>query len=365
MIVGIVLFFGLARQNLVDNLEQRNIATGFGFLANEASFIVSETVIDYEPSDTYGRVFLVGMMNTIKVAVLGSISAILLGTFVGILLLSKNWLLRNICYSYVNLVRNTPLILQLLFWYMLLTEFLPSIYDSVSFLGTVFFTNRGFYISSIVIHSSYYWSLGTMFLGFGFAYFFNRYANRHHDRTGRELPAFTINFTIIIILTLIPWAIAGFPLNISVPVFVTPDFLGGSNISPEFLAIYLGLTLYTATFIAEVVRAGIVAIPKGQVEAGSSIGLTPMKLLKLVILPQAIRIIIPPLTNQILNLFKNSTLAVAIGYPDFVSIANTTLNQTGQAIEAITAIMIFYLSVSLLVSLFMNWFNHKMRLVER
>ncbi len=364
LLAGLILAFVIIRQNLVDNLASRNITTGYTFLSSEASFGISETPIEYSPADSYTRAFIVGALNTLKVSFIGGILAITLGLIVGIFLLSKNWLLRNVSYTYINLVRNTPLILQLFLWYLLITEFLPLPNDSTR-VGGFFFTNRGLFTPALSLAPYLYWIFGLLAFSVVASILISYFGAKYHDKTGKIWPVYRINLSLFIASILIPVAFNGFRIPIEIPSLHDGNINYGTEISPEFLTILFGLVVYTATFIAEIVRSGILAVPKGQTEAGVSIGLRPTSLLRLIILPQAMRVIIPPLTNQLLNLFKNSTLAVAIGFPDFVSVVNTAMNQTGQAIEGVSLLMVFYLSGSLIVSASMNWFNHKMRIVER
>jgi general L-amino acid transport system permease protein len=365
-VLGIVGLLGYYLfNNTTENLKRQSIATGFGFLNKEASFEVGESLIPYSAADTYIRALLVGALNTIKVAFVGVVLTIILGTFLGIARLSKNWLVSKLAAGYIEVMQDIPILLQLFFWYSFFYDILPSPGEALEPLTGVFMSNRGLVFAVPEWHPAYQYMAIAFVAGCIAVYFMRRWARKRQERTGQLFPFFTFSFAIMIGLPLLTWLLAGAPLKMSVPELDGFNFKGGLNMSPEFAALLLGLVLYTAAFVAEIVRAGIQAIGKGQTEAAMAIGLNPGQVLSLVILPQALRVIIPPLTSQMLNLTKNSSLAVAIGFPDFVSVASTTINQTGQAIEGISLIMVVYLCFSLLTSLFMNWYNKKMTLVER
>ncbi|MDI6725454.1 MAG: amino acid ABC transporter permease [Smithellaceae bacterium] len=351
--------------NTVENLRRQSIATGFGFLEKEASFEIGESLIYYSAADTYLKALLVGVLNTIKVAFVGIVLTVILGTFLGIARLSKNWLVSKLAAVYIEVMQDIPILLQLFFWYSFFYDILPPPREAIEPVTGVFMSNRGLVFAVPEWHDAYQYMAIACIIGCVAVYFMRRWAKKRQEETGQILPVFTLSVGIIIGLPLATWLLAGAPLAMSIPELVGFNFRGGLNMSPEFGALLLGLVLYTAAFVAEIVRAGIQAIGKGQTEAAMAIGLRPGQILNLVILPQALRVIIPPLTSQMLNLTKNSSLAVAIGFPDFVSVASTTINQTGQAIEGISLIMIVYLCFSLLTSLFMNWYNKKMALVER
>jgi len=365
-VLGIVGLLGYYLfNNTVENLKRQSIATGFGFLNKEASFEVGESLIPYSAADPYIRALLVGALNTIKVAFVGIVLTIILGTFLGIARLSKNWLVSKLAAVYIEVMQDIPILLQLFFWYSFFYDILPSPAEALEPLNGVFMSNRGLVFAVPEWHPAYPYMAMAFIAGCIAVYFMRRWARKRQEKTGQIFPVFTLSLAIMIGLPLATWLLAGAPLNMSVPELEGFNFKGGLNMSPEFAALLIGLVLYTAAFVAEIVRAGIQAIGKGQVEAAMAIGLKPGQVLSLVILPQALRVIIPPLTSQMLNLTKNSSLAVAIGFPDFVSVASTTINQTGQAIEGISLIMVVYLCFSLLTSLFMNWYNKKMALVER
>ncbi len=351
--------------NTADNLKRQAIATGFGFLQKEASFEIGEAVIPYSPADPYFKALFVGALNTVKVAFVGIVLTTILGTFVGIARISKNWLVSRIAGAYIEIFQDIPILLQLFFWYSLFCEILPSPRDAIEIGSDVFISNRGLVMAVPEWNPVYQYVFMALLVGLAAAWFFRRMAKNYQKKTGRILPAFTVSSVIIVGIPLIVWLFVGAPLKMSAPELSGFNFRGGLAVSPEFSALLLGLVLYTAAFVAEIVRAGIQAISHGQTEAAMSLGLKPGQVLRLVILPQALRVIIPPLTSQMLNLTKNSSLAVAIGFPDFVSVASTTINQTGQAIEGILLIMAVYLFFSLTTSVFMNWYNRKMAFVER
>lgn len=351
--------------NTVDNLHRQSIATGFDFFDKEASFEIGESLIQYSAADSYGKALFVGVLNTLKVAFIGIILTVILGTFLGIARLSSNWLVSKLAAIYIEVTQDIPVLLQLFFWYSFFYDVLPSPREALEPMKGVFISNRGFVFAVPEAHPAYKYMAAAFIIGCAAAWFLRRWAKKRQERTGQIFPVFLSTTAIIIGLPLLTWLFAGAPHTMSVPELSGFNFQGGINVSPEFGALLLGLIIYTASFVAEIVRAGIQAISKGQTEAAMSIGLRRGQILNLVILPQALRVIIPPLTSQMLNLTKNSSLAVAIGFPDFVSVASTTINQTGQAIEGVTLIMVVYLCFSLLTSVFMNWYNKKMALVER
>lgn len=351
--------------NTIANLDRQAIATGFDFLEKEASFEIGESVIPYTAADSYARALLVGVLNTLLVSFIGVVLSVVIGTVIGVLRLSTNWLVSRLAAVYIELFQDIPVLLQLFFWYALFYEVLPSPRQALSPMKGVFLSNRGLVIS-VPEYAPAYSYMGISFLAACLVvYFLHRWAHKRQAATGRYFPVFGAAIGLLTLLPLTAWLAGGAPTAMSVPQLKGFNFQGGLNISPEFAALLLGLVLYTAAFVAEVVRAGIQSVGKGQREAAMSIGLNPRQILNLVILPQALRVIIPPLTSQMLNLTKNSSLAVAIGYPDFVSITGTVINQTGQAIEGVAMIMVVYLCLSLSTSLFMNWYNKRVALVER
>jgi general L-amino acid transport system permease protein len=351
--------------NTLHNLSTRQIQVGFDFLWRDAGFEISESPIAYGPSDTYFRAFQAGLANTLVVALLGIVVATVLGALVGIARLSSNWLLARLASAYVETMRNVPLLLQLFVWYGLFTELMPPVRQAVALGGGVFVTQRGLYYPWPEAHPAWSAAGWALLAGVALALAWRRYVRRQQDRSGRRLPVAIPAALMIVGLPLAAWAVLGAPSTLVYPELRGFNFRGGKVMSPEFLALLLGLSTYTAAFIAEIVRAGILSVARGQTEAALSLGLSRSQELRLVTLPQALRVIIPPLTSQYLNLTKNSSLAVAIGYPDLVAVANTTMNQTGQAIEAIAILMAVYLTISLAISLLMNWYNSRTRLAER
>ena len=366
LFVALVVAFGwfLVHNTLV-NLGRQNIATGFGFLGREASFAIGESLIAYAPSDTYARAFLVGLVNTLYVAILGIVLATILGAVIGIARLSRNWLIAKLSLVYVETFRNIPLPLQLLFWWTFLREGAPSPRQAWRPLPGVFVSDRGLEIPMPQSNPAYLWIFLAVVLGLAAAIAVSRWARRRQMATGTQFPSGWIGIGLIVGLPLLVFLGAGAPLAFDWPALKGFNFAGGGAVSPEFAALLFGLTIYTASFIAEIVRAGILSVSWGQSEAASALGLRPALTMRLVVLPQALRVIIPPMTSQYLNLTKNSSLAVIIGYPDLVSIANTTMNQTGQAVEGIALIMAVYLAISLTIALSMNLYNRAAALVER
>jgi general L-amino acid transport system permease protein len=350
--------------NTLHNLSVRNISTGFGFLHREAGFAIGETAISYSPTDTYGRAIVVGLFNTLRVAVIGIVLATILGTLIGIGRLSKNWLVAKLTSLYVEVMRNIPLLLQLFFWYALITENMPGPRQAYNPFPGVFISNRGLKMPGLQ-GEALDWVLGGLILALVATLVLGHWARKRQEATGQLFPLGRTALGLFLVLPVMGWWLGGASLTLEVPQLTGFNFSGGVTWSPEFAALCAGLVIYTSAFIAEVVRSGIQAVSMGQWEAAGSLGLRRRQVLRLVVLPQALRVIIPPLTSQYLNLSKNSSLAVAIGYPDIVSVVNTTLNQTGQAIEGILIIMAAYLTVSLSISLFMNWYNKRIALVER
>jgi general L-amino acid transport system permease protein len=350
--------------NTLHNLSVRNITTGFSFLAREAGFAIGEGLIRYTPADTYQRAITVGVLNTLRVALLGILFATILGTLIGIARLSKNWLVRKVSSVYVEVMRNIPLLLQLFFWYAIIIETLPGPRRAHHPIPGVFVSNRGIQMPTIQ-GEGFEWFMGGLLLAVVLSFFLNKWARRRQERSGLIFPLWRFVFGLLLVVPALTWWVSGYPMTLNVPVLKGFNFSGGMTLSPEFAALLFGLVIYTSAFIAEVVRSGIQSVNRGQWEAASALGIKNSLVLRLVVLPQALRVIIPPMTSQYLNITKNSSLAVAIGYPDLVSVVNTTLNQTGQAIEGILMIMAAYLTVSLSISLFMNWYNKRIALVER
>lgn len=351
--------------NVIANLTRLHIASGFGFLKGRAGFDISESAIAYSSDSTYGRAILVGFLNTVIVAIVGIITATIIGFIVGIGRLSQNWLIRKICTVYVEVFRNIPPLLVIFFWYSGVLAVLPAPRDSINLPFGSFLNQRGFYFPRAVWGDGSWLIFVALLVGIAMAWFVARKARQRQMATGQQFPVFWTALALIVGLPLLAYALSGFPLTFDYPKQSTFNLTGGFQVRPEFLSLYLALSCYTAAFIAEIVRAGIRGVSKGQTEAAGALGLRPGSILRLVVVPQAMRIVIPPLTSQYLNLTKNSSLAIAIGYPDLTATAGTVLNQTGQAVEGVVIMMVIYLAISLLTSLVMNWFNAKMALVER
>lgn len=351
--------------NTIENLRRSNITTGFAFLRGRAGFDISDRLIEYSSDSSYGRALIVGVLNTAAVAAAGIVTATILGFLVGVGRLSNNWLIRKLATAYVELFRNIPPLLVILFWYQGVLALLPSVRDSVSLPLGSYLNNRGFYFPRFVWEQGAWLVFAGLVTGIALSWFVARRARMRQMATGKQFPVLLISIALIVGLPLLGFLVAGLPVSIDFPQKGTFNLTGGMNVKPEFLSLYLALSFYTAAFIAEIVRAGIMGVPRGQTEAYSALGLRSNLGLRLVVIPQAMRIIIPPLTSQYLNLTKNSSLAVAIGYPDLYAVGGTILNQTGQAIEVVVIFMVVYLSISILTSILMNWFNTKMALKER
>ena len=358
--VGIYLLYS----NTAANLEKQNIASGFGFLEREAGFEISESSIEYSSEANYAKALWVGVFNTIKVAFWGNILAVLLGVVVGVARLSPNWLLAKVAFCYVELFRNIPLLLLLFFWYALFAEIFPGPKEAFQLLPGFYLSNRGLVVPVLAENPIWPYVSAAFLAGLTASLFLKKVFKRLREERGKYITTWPWHTGLLLGLPTIVWLVGGAPWQWDVPHLGGFNFSGGYVLSPEFASLISGLILYTAAFNAEIVRAGILAVSRGQWEAAKSLGLSRRKTLRLVILPQSLRVAIPPLTGQILNLTKNSSLAVAIGYPDFVSVANTIMNQTGQAIEIVLLIMAIYLIFSLSTSVFMNFYNAKVALVE-
>lgn len=364
--VIIVFLVYSAATNAINNLAKANIASGFGFWSNTAGFDISQTLIEYSTVSTYGRAFWVGLLNTLLVAAIGIVLATILGFIIGILRLSKNFLISRLAGGYVEVIRNLPLLLQLLFWYNAVLKALPELRDSLVLPGGTFLNNRGLFVPQPIATTGFSAVWISFFAGIIGSIVFRRWAKARQERTGQQAPVFLVSLALIVGLPIVVFFAAGMPLDLSFPEKGRFNIRGGLEILPEFVALLFGLVIYTAAFIAEAVRAGIQAVSHGQTEAAYSLGLRAGPTLRLVVIPQAMRVIIPPLTNQYLNLTKNSSLAVAIGYPDLVQVfTGTVLNQTGQAVEVVAITMLVYLTISLGTSAIMNWYNRRIALVER
>ena len=362
IVVGIIWYLV---DNTNKNLAARRIATGFGFLDRVAGIPIGESLISYNPAtDTYGRALWIGVLNTLKVAGIGIVLATILGTAIGIGRLSSNWLMAKLTGFYVEVIRDIPLLLQLLFWYTML-QGLPAPRQSWRIGDAVFLSNRGIKVPYLIWEDAHTWALVAFVGGAVGTFLWSRRAKARQEATGIRPAVWPVALGLLVALPLAVWTALGAPSDVELPVLKGFNFQGGGTVSPEYFALLLGLVLYTAGYIAEIVRSGIQAVVIGQWEAAGALGMRRGAILRHIVLPQALRVVIPPMTSQYLNLTKNSSLAVAIGYQDVVSIANTTLNQTGQAVEGIAAIMVVFLTISLSISLFMNWYNARIALVGR
>ncbi|CAG9001296.1 MAG: hypothetical protein CENE_03314 [Candidatus Celerinatantimonas neptuna] len=365
-IIFVVCFFYDIILNAIHNLDSRGIKTGFEFLSQRAGFGIIQSLIPYTEDSSYGRTFLVGLCNTLLVSILGIILSTIIGFLVGVARLSQNWVVAKLSAIYVDILRNTPLLLQIFFWYNAVLSPLPTPRHSAHISDLIFLNNRGLYIPSPIFHSGSQWIVAAFLIVITITFWMRRWANKKQLKTGKTFPVFWISIALIIFLPLFTFWIFGAPISFDIPQLRGFNFRGGWVIIPELTALLLSLSLYASAFIAEIVRSGIEAINKGQSEAAHSLGLSKGQTLRLVIIPQAMRVIIPPLTSEYLNLTKNSSLATAIGYPELVSVfMGTTLNQTGQAIEVIAMTMAVYLVISLVTSFVMNIYNRKVALVER
>jgi general L-amino acid transport system permease protein len=364
--VLVVLVIYAATTNALDNLQRAHVASGFGFWDQAAGFDISQTLIEYSASvSTYGTAFWVGLLNTLLVGALGIVIATILGFTIGISRLSKNWLVAKVATGYVETIRNIPVLLQLLFWYNAVLKALPDIRDSNKFMGS-YLNNRGLFVPEPLADPGFGWVGAVCFIGIVAAIGFYMWARKRQMATGQQAPVLLVTLGLVIGLPLVVFLVLGMPLHFDAPQVGRFNITGGLALQPEFVALLLGLSVYTAAFIAEVVRAGILAVSHGQTEAAYSLGLKSGPTLRLIIVPQAMRVIVPPLTSQYLNLIKNSSLAVAVGYPDLVQVfTGTVLNQTGQAVEVVAITMLVYLFISLVTSLLMNIYNSRVKLVER
>ena len=365
-VAGLVAFLWYIGTNTIHNIEQRGIRTGFDFLNTTAGFAINESPIPYSETSTYWTVFEVGVLNTLIVSFWAIILSTILGLIIGVARLSKNWLIAKLASAYIDTFRNIPILLQILFWYNVVLATLPSPRQSIEFFNTIFLNNRGFIIPRPIFGESGWYVLAGVITAILIDYFINRWLNKRQEETGEEFFFLPWGILILLVVPYLFYLFAPDTIQWDIPHLKGFNFRGGKVFSPEFLALAFALTIYTATFIAEAIRSGIEAVKKGQKEAAASIGLSPYQSLKLVILPQAIRIAIPPTINQYLNVVKNSSLATAIGYPEVVTVfAGTALNQVGQAIEMISMTMAVYLVISLIVSAILNIINHKMKIKER
>ncbi len=366
----VILVFGFFSYNAQINMENRGITFGYGFLSQESSFDVQFSLIEYDGSHSYFRAYLVGLLNTILVSVIGIIFATIIGVVVGIARLSNNYLINKTAAVYVEFFRNIPLLLQIFFWYFAALRALPLPQDTEPMFGVFFLTIKGFFVPAFVWNNLdiFIYSIIAAIISIIFV---RIYAKKKQEKEGIQTPVFSISIGLLLILPILSFLFGGVDASVEIPVIKQLSqsgftYEGGIKLPPELISLALALSLYTATFIAECVRAGVQGVSKGQKEAAASIGLTPNQVLKLVVMPQALRIIIPPTTNQYLNLTKNSSLAAAIAYPDLVLVfAGTALMQTGRAIEIVSITMLTYLSLSISISIFMNWYNKKIAIKEK
>jgi general L-amino acid transport system permease protein len=366
-LVGVIAFAAYIIHNTMDNLDRQGIASGFGFLDKPAGFGIPQSLIAYNELSPNWRVFWVGLLNTVLVAVIGIALATVLGFVIGLARLSSNWLVARLATVYIETIRNVPLLLQILFWYFAVLQALPPPRDSMAFLGDLFFlNNRGFYAPKPIFEAGFGWVALAFLVALALVIGISRWARRRREQTGEPFHTAYVGLGLLIGLPLLAYLATGMPLTFEHAEMGRFKLEGGLQLMPELVALAMALSIYTAAFIAETVRAGILSVSHGQIEAAHALGLRHGPTLRLVVIPQALRVIIPPLTSQFLNLTKNSSLAVAIGYPDFVNVfTGIVLNQTGQAVEVIAMTMGVYLTLSLLTSAFMNWYNRRMALVER
>ena len=367
LVVIALLLLGVAFivNNMIINLRTLGVPLGFGFLDSTAGFAVSFSMIHVDLNSTIGRLILTGMLNTLLASAIGIVCATILGFLIGVMRLSRNFLVSRIATVYVESLRNVPLLVQLLFWYVAISKLFPNVRQAIN-LGDLFFlSNRGIYAPRAVVADDFWIVVAALAVGIGCAVAISRWARRRQAETGQQFHSFWVGLAIIVLLPLVVGLALGSPITWQIPELKGFNFQGGLVLQPEISALVLGLSTYTASFIAEIVRGGILAVSHGQTEASMALGLKQSWTLRLVVVPQALRVIVPPLTSQYLNVAKNSTLAGFIAYPDLFSIVGTSLNQTGHSVENIAILMGFFLSLSLLISLFMNWYNKRIALVER
>ncbi|MEH6650118.1 MAG: amino acid ABC transporter permease [Motiliproteus sp.] len=365
MILTVLGFFAYIISNALYNLKTRGITTGFDFLDQSAGFEILLHLIPFDATFSFGRTFMVGLLNTLLVSFLGVIFATTLGFVMGIARLSDNWLISKVATAYIEIFRNIPLLLQILFWYVAVLQPLPLPKQSIE-MGAAFLNNRGLYLPAPVFESGFGFVMIALAIAIAAVVFLFRWNKKRQDETGQRFPVIWVSLGLLIGLPFVVYLIMGSPMSWDYPVLKGFNFRGGATIIPELMALLIALSVYTGTFIAEIVRSGILAVSSGQSEAAQALGLSKNRTLRLIVIPQAMRVIIPPLTSQYLNLIKNSSLATAIGYPDLVSVfMGTTLNQTGQAIEIIFMTMAVYLTINMIVSMLMNLYNKRMSLVER
>jgi len=364
LFLGVIAMFWWMTDNAVRNMEAIGLTGGFGFMERPANFAIGETLIPYSPTDTYGRALLVGLLNTVKVSIVSCVLVTLIGVMLGIMRLSPNPLLSGVVQAYIEVIRNTPLLLQLFFWATVMRQ-LPAPRNAPEPLPGFFISQRGIKIPWVEWHPLMVWVLAAAGAAVVASFVYARWVRVHQERTGERRPVLPVALALLVGLPALAAVVLRVPLVPDVPVLRGFNFVGGLTLTPEFAALTLGLVAYTSAFVAEIVRSGIQAVHKGQWEAARSLGLPGGRIMRLVILPQTLRIVVPPMTSTYLNVAKNSSLAIAIGFPDVVFAANTTMNQTGQAVELIAVLMAVYLTLSLSISLFMNWYNKHVAIKER
>ncbi|MEO3429958.1 amino acid ABC transporter permease [Pelagibius sp. CAU 1746] len=366
VIAGVFLFLSFIITNAVQNLEALGKTFGFEFLEAPASYDINQSLIPYNSRDTHLRASVVGLLNTALVAFCGCVLATILGFILGVLRLSHNWLINRLVYCYIEFVRNVPVLLQILLWHGVIVTSLDVPRNAYNPMADVFLTNRGFYVPRPVFEPGFAFVAIVFVAAIAGMIIFSRWAKKHQEATGQIYPVFSIGVAAIIGLPVIAFFVAGMPMSLDAPALKGFNFQGGMVLKPEFTALWLALSLYTAAFIAEIVRSGIQAVSHGQTEASYALGIKPTWTMRLIIIPQALRVIVPPLTSQYLNLTKNSSLAIAIGYMDVTAtLGGITLNQTGKEMECMILLLMVYLTISLLISAFMNWYNRRIALVER
>jgi general L-amino acid transport system permease protein len=364
VLLSIASFLAFITANTIANLQKAGLTAGFEFLTNQAFFDINQRLISFSSQSSFGRALVVGLLNTVLVSSLGIIAATIIGFLAGILRLSKNWLVSRIVTTYVEITRNVPLLLQIIFWWATFTS-LPRVRDSVEIFEVFFLNNRGLRGPSPIFELSFSWVLLTFLVGLVATFALALWSRRRQLETGRTFRVLPIGLLLIVVIPVLIFFGLNEPMVWEIPKRTRFNFTGGINITPELLALWVALATYTGAFISEIVRAGILSVSVGQTEAAQSLGLRNKQTMRLIILPQAFRVIIPPLTSQYLNLTKNSSLAIAIGYQDLVSIGGTILNQSGHALEIVAIWMAVYLSLSLATSAYMNWYNKRISLVER
>lgn len=366
VIVTVLSLLGFFILNTINNLELLGRKAGYGFLFTPSNYDINQHLIEYSSRSTHLRATIVGLINTGLVAICGIILATIIGFVAGVLRLSQNFLVNRIVYVFVEFSRNVPILLWILLWHGTMIHSLPHPRQAIAISDVSFLTNRGFYVPRPLLEPQFWWVVAATAIAIAGAVYFAKYSQKRQELTGQRYPVIWINSAIIVIAPVLAFWLAGSPATLEMPVFKGFNFAGGMVLTPEFMALTFALSVYTGAFIAEIVRAGILAVSHGQTEASYALGLKPNWTMRLVILPQALRVIVPPMISQYLNLTKNSSLAIAVGYMDVVAtIGGISLNQTGRALECMSIVLAIYLCISLLISAFMNWYNKKISLVER